>query len=202
MSDISIEQRCQIYEFVMYTLIVGLLLVVGIIGNSLAFAVLWRGQFNKATSFFFMCLSLTDSAVLLTAFVCWTIAAFVNYTDHMQCFWDIHPYIVVYVHPLHLVTQTATTWVTVLITISRYINVCLPLSASQWYTASKVQIQLAIVLSLAVLYNIPTFMQFRIGHVSSNNDTTYTAHIVATPRSYDLHMNTIWYIGPYCVPCV
>ena len=148
-----------------------------------------------------MFLSLTDSAVLLTAFVCWTIASFVHYTDYMRCFWDIHPYVVVYVHPLHLVAHTATTWVTVLIAASRYISVCIPLRASQWCNISKVKIQLAIVIMLAVLYNIPTFMQFRIAHASSNNGTTHTAHLVPTKlwlaREYQLVYSTI-----LCAICI
>ena len=73
-----------------HSLIVGILGVIGIIGNSLAFAVFQMGQFNKSTSFLFMCLSLTDSAMLLTAFVCWTIAAFVHYTDYIRCFLELY----------------------------------------------------------------------------------------------------------------
>ena len=153
-----------------------MLVVVGIIGNSLAFVVFWKGEFNKSTSFLFMCLSLSDSALLLTAFVVMSVAPFVIYTGYMQSFWNIYPYILVYILPMQFVAQTATLWVTVLITVNRYIHVCVPLRASQWCTISKVKMQMAAVVLFAVLYNIPAFAEFRIEHVmlnNTNNSTTY-----------------------------
>ena len=184
MSDSSLEQSCRLYEFIINTVIVGIFVVVGMIGNSLAFAVFWKGKFNKSTSFLFMCLSLTDSAVLLTAFVTTSIAYFVKYTGYMQGFGNAYPYIAVYVLPLQFVAQTATLWVTVLITVNRYIHVCVPLRASQWCTISKVKKQMTAVLLLAVLYTIPTFAESRIEHVMPNNtnnitlnSTTYIARV-------------------------
>ena len=68
--DQLVLRGCQLHTFIIiYALIVGTLVVVGIIGNSLAFAVFWKGNFKSSTSFLFMCLALTDSAVLITAFL-------------------------------------------------------------------------------------------------------------------------------------
>ena len=63
--------------------------------------------------------------------------------------------------PLSYMAETATIWVTVLIAVNRYIIVCLPLRASQWCTLSKVKIQLAVVLVLVILYNIPEIVRRR-----------------------------------------
>ena len=180
MSEVSLQRSCELYDFIIYTVIVGMLVVVGIIGNSLTLVVFWKGKFNKSTSFLFMCVSLTDSAVLLTSFVGMSVATFVDYTGYMQGFWYIYPYILVYVIPLCLVALTATVWVTVLITVNRYINVCLPLRASQWCTISKAKKQMTAVLLFAVLYNIPMFAQSQIEHVLINNSTTYITRVAPT----------------------
>ena len=151
MSDISLEQSCRLYTFIIYTVIVGTLIVVGIIGNSITFVVFWNGQFNRATSFLFMCLSLTDSAVLLFTSVWMPLLPLEESRRYTQYFWNAYPYIVVNMLPLCLMAQTATVLVTVLITVNRFINVCVPLRASQWCTITKVKIHLAIVLLFAIL---------------------------------------------------
>ena len=172
MSDTSLERSCHLYQFILHTVIIGTLVVVGVIGNSLAFAVFWKGNFKTSTSFLFMCLALVDSAMLLTAFVVRSIKPFVDYTGYMSSYRYINPYVAAYVFPLHLIPRTATVWVTVLITVNRYIIVCMPLRASQWCTLSKTKLQLAVVLLLAVLYNVPGFFEDNIIHVASNDSTT------------------------------
>ena len=174
MSDISHERSCKLYEFIIYTVIVGLLVIVGIIGNSLTFVVFWSGKFNKSTSFLFMCLSLTDSAVLLSISVWMSLLPFKESTRYPQYFYNVYPYIIVYVFPLCLLAQTATVWVTVLISVNRFINVCLPLRASQWCTISQVKKEMAGVLLFAVLYSIPTFAESRIEYVMPNNTNNIT----------------------------
>ena len=58
----------------------------------------------------------------------------------------------------HCCAHTATTWMTVLIAVKRYIIVCRPLRASQWCTNSIVKKQLAAVIVSALLYNIAVFV--------------------------------------------
>ena len=149
---------CQLHTFVVYTLIVGMLVVFGIIGNSLTFAVFWKGNFKSSTSFLFMCLALTDSAALLTAFLVFSIHPVFAYMGYQEI---LYPYNIDSLIGLHVfasftyfVSHTATMWMTVLIAINRYIIVCRPLRASQWCTDSRVKKQVAAVLVLAVLYNI------------------------------------------------
>ena len=162
----------------MHTLIVGTLIVVGIIDNSLTFVVFWKGNFKSSTSFLFLSLALIDSALLLTAFPVYTLMNFAVYTGWLQGVLSVNPYMYVYVYHTALMAKTATIWVTVLITINRYIIVCLPLRASQWCTLSKVKIQLAIVLVAAVLYNIPKFVERHVVYYTvqtSNNGTSTSA---------------------------
>ena len=206
--DFKEDPICQLYMFITDTLVVGTIFLVGIIGNSFTFAIFWKGKFNTTTSFLFMCLSLTDAAVLLTAFVCSSTVHFVVYTGCMQGFWKIYPYIIVYVFPLQLVAQTATVWVTVLIAANRYVTVCLPLRASQWCTTSKVKIQLTVVLLLSILFNIPTFAEVVVVYKASNNGTTYDVQVeeteLSSDKAYQLVYNNVLYavfiiVLPICI---
>ena len=181
--DSSLVNSCRLYSFIVHTLIMGTLVVVGIIGNSLTFVVFWKGNFKSSTSFLFLSLALIDSALLLIVFTLFTLAEFDKYTGLLQSFSNIYPYLIVYVFPSAFLAKTATIWVVVLIAVNRYIIVCLPLRASQWCTLSKMKIQLALVLAGAVLYNIPKFVERHIVYGTihtSNNGTSNTAYEVYT----------------------
>ena len=154
---------CILQTFIIYTLIVGTLVVVGIIGNILTFVVFWKGNFKSSTSFLFMCLALTDSAVLLTAFVVFSIQPLLIYTGYMKDFEIRYFELLVFPAFAHCCAHTATMWMTLLIAINRYIVVCLPLRASLWCTNSKVKKQMAAVLVSAVLYNIAFFVALIFG---------------------------------------
>ena len=147
------SDRCKLHMFIIDVLIIGTLVVVGLIGNSLTFAVFWKGKFKTSTSFLFMCLSVSDSVVLLTALPSISMRSLFSYTGYLeQSFWKIRYYIFTFVFPLHSAAHMTTMWVTLLIAVNRYIIVCLPLRAPMLCTSSKVKIQLAVVLLFAVLY--------------------------------------------------
>ena len=154
--------------------ILGIIAVVGIIGNSLTFVVFWNGNFKSSTSFLLLSLSLIDSAVLLTVFACWSVTLD-EYIDWLPNDWGV--YLGMCAYPIRFMAETATIWLTVLIAVNRYIVVCLPLRASQWCTLSKVKMQLAVVLIVVVLYNIPMIVRCRVIHVTENNGTSYVARI-------------------------
>ena len=109
-------------------------------------------------------------------------------------------------YPLHCLTETATTWVTVLIAINRYIIVCLPLKASQWCTASRVKTQLAVVLVFVVLCNIPNYVRLRVVYFTQNNGTTCEVidkgklscpQFYVDPLFYDVFLHFIQF---WCLP--
>ncbi|KAI0240620.1 FMRFamide receptor, partial [Lamellibrachia satsuma] len=173
--DNQLERSCELYSFIIYTVFVGTLVVVGVIGNSFAFVVFWKDNIKTSASFLFQGLSLIDSALLLAVLPLYSIESFVVYTGWLKGYLAISPYVLVYLLPLALTAQTATIWVTVLVAVNRYIAVCLPYRASRLCTVLKAKKQLAFVLLFAVLYNIPKFAEYRVEYVTTDNGTTYTA---------------------------
>ena len=185
-----------------YTFIVGILTVAGIIGNSLTFVVFWKGNFKSSTSFLFLSLSLIDSAVLLTAFACCIVRLdfYIGWLPN-----ELSVYLKVCVWPVSYMTESATIWLTVLVAVNRYIIVCRPFMASQWCTLSKVKIQLAVVLVLVVLYNIPQIVRNRVVHITVNNGTSYVAQLElmgprSFPKFYNVYDRVLAVIVLVCLP--
>ena len=180
--DSSPEYNCRLYTFIVYTLIVGTLVAVGIIGNSLTFIIFWKGNFKSSTTFLFLSLSLIDSALLLAVFPYMTVKTFIDYTGWLQGYSSLQPYITVYLYPTIVLAKTAAIWVIVLVAVNRYIIVCLPLKAPRWCTLFKVKIQLAVVLIAAVLYSIPKFAERRIVYTTLHMSNNGTSEVVS--RAY------------------
>ena len=205
MFDYQLERSCELYSFIIYTVFVGTLVVVGVIGNSFAFVVFWKESIKSSALFLFQCLSLIDSVLLLTVLPLFPMESFVDYTGRLQGYWAIHLYITVYLWPLALTAQTATIWVTVLVAVTRYIAICLPLRASRWCSVSKAKKQLAFVLLFAVLFNIPRFIQVHVEYDTYDNGTTYTAKVTYSGLlSYKLynivHESILYFIFILALP--
>ena len=172
--DLALELSCKFYSFMVYTVIMGTLIVGGVVGNSLAFVVFWKDSIKTTASFLFQSLALVDTTLLLLVSLMYPTDEFVSFTGWLTGYSRIRPYIFVYLFPLLLIAQTASIWVVVLLAVNRYIAVCFPLKALRWCAISKVKKQLACVLLFAVLYNLIRFAEFRIHTYETNdNGTTY-----------------------------
>ena len=190
--DGPLQSGCHFYRFIIYTVIVGALVVVGIIGNSLAFVVFWKDTIKTSTSFLFQALSLIDSLLLVSVFLLYTIDSFVEYTDMLQGLSSTSPYRMAWSFPVAMTAQTASIWVTVLIAVNRYVAVCLPYKASRWCTVFMAKKQLAVVLLIAVLYNAPTFAQYHVVYRTTDNGTTYQAIVDYTKIGSNMLYQTIY----------
>ena len=157
-----LTEDCLLYSFVVYTILLGLLCIVGLIGNLTSFAVFWMDKIKTSTSFLFQGLSMIDSLLLIAVFPIYCIKPFVEYTGQLQGYSIIEPYVLVYGLPTAYLFQTATIWVTVLVAVNRYIAVCKPYQASRLCTVAQARKQLTIVLIFAMLYNVPKYCEAKL----------------------------------------
>ena len=196
--DLALELSCDFYSFIVYTLIMGTLIVGGVGGNSLAFVVFWKDSIKTTASFLFQSLALVDTALLLLVTPIYPIDMFVSYTGWLRGYSRIRPYILVYIYPVSWIAQTASIWVVVLLAVNRYIAVCFPLKALRWCTISKVRKQLAVVLLFAVLYNLIRFAENRAIYKTNDNGTKYTIYIAYTKLGdetlYHILYNNVMYL--------
>ena len=177
--DLALERSCTFYRFVVNTIVTGIIIGFGIVGNSLAVVVFWKDSTKTSASFLFQSLALADTAFLLVAIPIIPVRSYVNYTFRLNLFREIRSYEIVYIWPCLVVAWTASIWIVVLFAVNRYIAVCFPLKSLHWCTISNVKKQLAIVLIFAILVNIPRFLKSRIEYLTIDNGTTYRTFVYA-----------------------
>lgn len=155
------------FRIVIDVCLVGLLCLIGFVGNSLTFVIL-RGDRDKhsTTNWLLQTLAVVD-IVYLVACV---------FIQPMKAIHDLHPdtewrrgnawsafhttftHLEPYIWPLASIAQNVTVWVVVLVTVDRYIAICMPLR-SKIRTLPRARAAVVIVVVAAVLYNIPLFFE-------------------------------------------
>ena len=90
-----------------------------------------------------------------------------DFTNKLPQFVDsMYPHIEPYAWPAASISQTWTIWILLLVTVDRYIAVCLPLSR-HLRSVRKTKLATSATLVLAVLYNVPLFLEREVKHPHS-----------------------------------
>ncbi len=151
------------YRIIMNVYILPWICAVGIVGNILSFAVLWRDRIMKrTTTFLLQVLALTDTLFLLVSLVFQTvetISTLTGWSKWLQCHYR---YIEQGIYAVGNTIQTFSVWLVLIVTTDRWIAICMPLRAPRYSTMSRMRKAVLATLILAILYNIPKYFEFEL----------------------------------------
>ncbi|KAH7694856.1 Protein FRPR-9 b, partial [Aphelenchoides avenae] len=78
-------------------------------------------------------------------------------------FWNnLFPVIIRYSYPLALTAQTCGVYLTVLVSVHRFLGVCTPFQAKRWVTRRPVQYAIVGSVAFSVLVNVPTWLELTL----------------------------------------
>ena len=181
-AESSIYKLHNLYEFEYYVLGVGtvVLCIFGIIGNTLTLIVLTRRDMVSTTYTYLVALAVSDMMVLLTA----TLAVCLRTMGigEMDVLVDdeIVPYIYPFLIPAALTCVYASVWITVALTLDRYLAVCHAMNTKIHCTIPSARKSIILIVFAALLYNIPTFFEYKIVYIDHNivNNTNRTTAVM------------------------
>ena len=193
----------------------GSLCLFGIVGNILTLLVFRR--FNKKSSdqksrssapLLLSGLAVSDSLLLFALLVMKTAPSFISFTKiYPQLFQTgAYWYWFAYGWPCVGVTLTVNTWVTVLITIHRFIAIISPHKAGIYCTYSKAKVHLIVLVVMVTIYALPTFWELQIITMTNNfNETIYVPYNGKLSLDYwyqFLYKTTLYYLLMYIIPWI
>ena len=155
--------------------VVGLLCLIGFVGNSLTFVIL-RVDRDKhsTTNWLLQTLAVVDIVYLIACILIQPVKAIhdlypeTDYWHHHGSSWSsfhvTFTHMEPYVWPLTSIAQTVTIWVVVLVTVDRYIAICMPLR-SKIRTLPRARAAVTVVVVAAILYNIPRFFERTVSSI-------------------------------------
>ena len=150
------------FRIVVNVFVVGILCLVGFVGNALSVAVLRRDRDKKnTTNWLLQTLAVADTLYLCASVFVQTLKTINADTNWWPDLQRAFPYLEPYIWPFASIAQTITVWLVMLVTIDRYIAVCLPLKTNM-RTLQRTKLAVAIVVIAAILYNVPRFLEREI----------------------------------------
>ncbi|XP_069125196.1 FMRFamide receptor-like [Argopecten irradians] len=130
--------------------------VLGVIGNILTMMVLWRKEMQSTTILFLCALVLTDTGIIIVACVALTPYSISLFHPELWYYKDvIYPNLYTPVFFLIMSIQQCNVWITVSVSVERYIAICHPFRAQKICTRKKTYITLIVITVTSIAYNIP-----------------------------------------------
>lgn len=195
------------YRIIVDVYLVGVLCTFGFLGNFLSIAVLCRDREKQnTTNWLLQTLAVVDSFFLAFSLLIQPVKTVHDITDWWPALRRAFPYIEPHMWALASIAQTMAVWLVMLITIDRYVAVCKPWH-TKWRALRRVKLTVFAMFLLAVLYNIPRFLERKMvlerscrgGFVVRTQKTAFRAN-----RNYFLAYKTVCYfifrsIGPLVI---
>ena len=199
-SPYSIAHDCQLYEFMTEGIITGLLCTFGLIGNIVAFVTFVRIGKHNASTVLFQALAIFDSLLLLCSFVIFVPGACGNNTESpSQVINEVVVYSTKYLFLIGIVSQVIAKWISVLLTINRYIAVCKPFVASRLCTITNARKQLCVVIVLCQIVLLPFFFETYIT-IDDIGNKTLDLRPWAKKRWYLTLLGIVYMLSVFIIP--
>lgn len=176
--DVSFGYVCLCYDFVIETVFMGLLCVLGFAGNAASTVCLWHEKSNTATPFLLISLEIADTLFLVTVFILRVIPSVDTFAVKLPWLEGVAPYFGKYVYPCAIIAQTGTIYLTILVTLNRYISVCHPYRASRLCSVKYARRQVAVVCFFALLFSLPRFFEYDVSGEWRLVETALLKHTV------------------------
>lgn len=127
------------FDFWCSGVLINLIGMVGILGNSLSLIILSRPQMRSSINYLLIALARCDIILIITSMFLFGFQSIYPYsyddeTGSGSMFWfrytyNVYPRIIKYLFTLAVIAQTANCYLTLLVSLERYVAVCHPLRA-------------------------------------------------------------------------
>lgn len=206
--EASDEAATHFFRFVTYGVLITFIGIMGVAGNVLSIVVLSRPQMRSSINCCLIGLATFDILLLVTSVLMLGLDCLCEYTGScLEYHQSVHPYITPFVYPLAMIAQTGSVWVTVSVTIERYVAVCLPLHAKSLCTYGRARIYIIVIAVFSFVYNIPRFWE--VDRVEMEDDVHNVTRIMVLPsnlrnnQSYKvIYIHWMYLFVMYLIPFV
>ncbi|KAL0275730.1 UNVERIFIED_CONTAM: hypothetical protein PYX00_003503 [Menopon gallinae] len=101
-----------------------------------------------------------DTVLIITSVLLFGLPAIYHRTGYLFTYkYGVFPYIAPVVYPLALTAQTITVYLTLTVTLERFVAVCHPLQARSLCTYGRARLYVIFIIVFSTLYNLPRFFE-------------------------------------------
>lgn len=132
-------------------------------GNIITIIVLLQPRMRSSINHLLIGLACYDLLLLVTAILSFGLTAIYPHSGRMiGYYFNIRPFLSLVVYPLSLIAQMGSVYMTMFVSLERYIAVCFPLKARSWCTKKHAKFCIICIAIFSVLYNFPKFFEIAL----------------------------------------
>ncbi|XP_033738210.1 FMRFamide receptor-like [Pecten maximus] len=186
-----------------------ILIVLGVVANILAFIILSRKSVRRTTiAVYLRALSLADTFVLITAFFRYnTYKLFLTEAQDTYTVLHYSAYLNTYVEPFHWIALGVSSFVTLTLSIERFLAIRYPLTIKRSCTPFLVRVCITGIVAIVVILTSPNFFSFRVQEFHITNTSSIYVRVMTKlgrdtlyPCSYHIYViPLLWYILPWII---
>ncbi|XP_012243009.1 FMRFamide receptor [Bombus impatiens] len=149
-----------LFDFIIYGVLMNLVGLFGIFGNAISMIILSRPQMKSSINYLLIGLARCDTVLIIISILIYGLPVIYTYTGQLFDYkFIVHPKIVRFLYPLSCIAQIATVYLTLTVTLERYIAVCHPLQARSFCTYGRARLAVLVIVLFSFLYNLPKFWE-------------------------------------------
>ncbi|XP_011506266.1 PREDICTED: FMRFamide receptor-like [Ceratosolen solmsi marchali] len=161
--ECSLEVTDGFVEFLIYGLLLNTVSLLGILGNAISTIVLSRPQMKSSINYLLIGLATCDTVLILLAVLVYGLPGIYAYTGYLFHYkFLVYPKIVRYLYPLSTTAHMATVYLTLTVTMERYVAVCHPLKARSLCTYGRARTAIFAIGLFSVIYNLPKLWEVEL----------------------------------------
>ncbi|KAK7087045.1 G-protein coupled receptor activity protein [Halocaridina rubra] len=154
------ETSSKLFRFVMYGVFLTIIGLLGLAGNIISITILSRPKMRSSINCCLIGLTSFDMIVTSTSILMFAIPEITEFTGTLAWYSNgVYQRVTPVVYALGLTAQTGSVYLTVTVTMERYVAVCRPLRARSLCTYGRAKIYVVAVALFSVLYNLPRFWE-------------------------------------------
>nr|BAO01090.1 neuropeptide GPCR A40 [Nilaparvata lugens] len=189
------QEQTIYFAFITNGIMLNVVAILGIIGNIISMIILSRPQMKSSINYLLIGLARCDTVLILTSIFLFGLPPIYDYT-HTELLRTynakIYPCVTPYIFPLALTAQTVSVYLTLTVTLERFVAVCHPLRARSLCTYGRARLYVTLIIVFSFLYNLIRFWEANVVQETimedGQNSTIYL--VVASPlRSNPLYIS-------------
>nr|QMS43312.1 FMRFamide receptor [Thaumetopoea pityocampa] len=203
-SDEPEEEGGRLVRFVVHGVLLNGIAAGGLLGNALSMVVLTRPQMRSSINCLLVGLAACDTLLIVTSVLLFGLSAVFPYTGRLRhYYYHVCPRLTPYAYPLGNAAQTMSVYLTLIVTLERWVAVCHPFRAKALCTSARARWYVLGTAAFALAYNAPKFFEVKVVERRLDGEPVYcvTADERFRTDAYVLvYIHSMYMVVMYLVP--
>lgn len=181
-----------------------LIIIIGIFGNITSIKILLRKEMRSPVNYILVALALADLIMIITMMLLNSLIAIYPYTGFLKDYYFIaFPVISIIAYPIGTIAHTASIYLTLLISIERYIAVCHPLKAKAFCTKNQAKSTVLVLFLMSSIYNIPRFFEYTLIEMADDSGIYYSLQFTYLRKNdifIEIYIHWLYFFIIFLIP--